>query len=50
MACRESLTLLIGLGSLYKIRSCAGGGAAVAEMLGGRLVHPHTTDGTSGGC
>jgi Zn-dependent protease with chaperone function len=38
-------TLLIVLcGSLYKIYSLGRGGAVVAEMLGGRLVDPETTD------
>ncbi len=37
---------LIGLGSLYKILQLRdGGGAAVAALLGGRLVAPDTADG-----
>ena len=37
---------LIGLGSLYKIRQLRqGGGAAVAELLGGRPVAADTVDG-----
>lgn len=35
---------LILLGTLYKIAALRGGGASVAEMLGGRLVEPNTTD------
>ncbi|NLX14029.1 MAG: M48 family metallopeptidase [Phycisphaerales bacterium] len=38
---------VVGLGSLYKIVELrAGGGKAVAEALGGRLVPPNTTDHT----
>jgi len=38
--------LLIGLGSLYRIRQLRqGGGAAVAELLGGRPVAADTVDG-----
>ena len=36
--------LVIGFGSLYKIRELAQGGAAVAGILGGRPVDPNTTD------
>jgi len=36
--------LVIALGSLYKIAELASGGEKVALMLGGRLVHPQTTD------
>ncbi len=36
--------LLIFAGSLYKTMSLSGGGATVAEMLGGRLVPQSTTD------
>jgi Zn-dependent protease with chaperone function len=36
--------LLILGGSLYKTLSLAGGGAAIAEMLGGRLIPQATTD------
>ena len=35
---------LISGGSLYKIASLSGGGQTVAELLGGRLLHPETTD------
>ena len=35
---------LISGGSLYKIASLSGGGQTVAELLGGRLLHPQTTD------
>jgi Zn-dependent protease with chaperone function len=35
---------LIGGGSLYRIASLSGGGHTVAELLGGRLVHPGTSD------
>jgi len=34
----------ISLGCLYKMRLLAGGGAAVAEWLGGRSVEPNTAD------
>ena len=37
------LLLILG-GSLYKMLSLAGGGPAIAEMLGGRLVSHATTD------
>ncbi len=30
--------LVVGLGSLYKIMALSGGGASIAEMLGGRLI------------
>jgi Zn-dependent protease with chaperone function len=36
--------LLIFCGSLYKTMSLSGGGAAVAEMLGGRQIAPATSD------
>ncbi len=36
--------VLVSGGSLYRIASLSGGGHTVAEMLGGRLVHPDTTD------
>jgi Zn-dependent protease with chaperone function len=36
--------LLIFCGSLYKTLSLSGGGATVAELLGGRQVPPATTD------
>jgi len=35
---------LIGGGSLYKITALSGGGHTVAELLGGRLLHPDSTD------
>ena len=35
---------LISGGSLYKIASLSGGGRTVAELMGGRLLHPETTD------
>jgi Zn-dependent protease with chaperone function len=37
-------TALICGGSLYKIASLSGGGRAVAELVGGRLLHPETAD------
>ncbi|QDV32851.1 M48 family metallopeptidase [Tautonia plasticadhaerens] len=37
-------TALVGGGSLFKIASLAGGGHTVAELLGGRLLHPDTRD------
>ena len=36
--------VLVGGGSLYKISQLRGGGQVVAEQLGGRLLHPDTTD------
>ena len=36
--------LVIGLGSLYKIIELRGGGATIANMLGGRLIQPNTND------
>jgi Zn-dependent protease with chaperone function len=38
------MLLLISGGSLYKIAQLRQGGQAVAEMLGGRRIHPSTTD------
>ncbi len=35
---------LISGGSLYKIASLSGGGHTVAELMGGRLLHPQTSD------
>ena len=35
---------LIAGGSLYKIASLSGGGHTVAELMGGRLLHPQTGD------
>jgi Zn-dependent protease with chaperone function len=37
-------SVLIGGGSLYKITALSGGGHTVAELLGGRLLHPDSTD------
>jgi len=39
-----STLAVIGLGTAYKISSLRGGGPAVAEQLGGRLLHPNTDD------
>jgi len=36
--------VLVAGGSLFKIASLAGGGHTVAELLGGRLIHPETSD------
>jgi Zn-dependent protease with chaperone function len=36
--------VVIGSGSWFKARELARGGSAVASMLGGELVNPHTTD------
>ena len=36
--------IIVGLGSLYKVASLAGGGKVVAESLGGRLLSPNTKD------
>lgn len=36
--------VLVSGGSLYRIASLSGGGHTVAEMLGGRLLHPDTSD------
>jgi Zn-dependent protease with chaperone function len=36
--------LLVGGGSLYKIAQLRGGGRVVAEQLGGRLLHPDSSD------
>jgi Zn-dependent protease with chaperone function len=35
---------VVGLASLYKWNEFSGGGASVAESVGGRCVDPHTTD------
>jgi Zn-dependent protease with chaperone function len=37
-------SVVIALGSLYKIAELASGGEVVAQMMGGRLVDPQTTD------
>jgi Zn-dependent protease with chaperone function len=39
-----AILVLVGGGSLYKISQLRGGGQVVAEHLGGRLLHPETTD------
>ena len=36
--------LIVFAGTAYKIRQLSGGGTVVAEMLGGRPIHPGTTD------
>ncbi len=36
--------IVVGGGSLYKISQLRGGGRVVAEQLGGRLIHPNTSD------
>jgi Zn-dependent protease with chaperone function len=38
------IILMISLGSLYKIRQLSRGGAAVAELLGGRALDPQPAD------
>ena len=35
---------VIFIGSAYKTNELAGGGSAVATLMGGRLVNPNTTD------
>lgn len=35
---------VVGMASLIKWKQYSDGGSAVAESVGGRLVHPHTTD------
>ena len=37
-------TVVIAMGSLYKVSELASGGEVVAHMMGGRLVDPQTTD------
>jgi len=39
-----AVVVVVLLGSLYKLIALAGGGARVAEMLGGRLLLPETQD------
>ena len=39
-----SCDAVIGIGSLWKIRSLAGGGSVVAASLGGQWVNPETSD------
>ena len=41
---RVGVSLLILLGSIYKVISLSKGGPAIAEMLGGQLVPQSTTD------
>ena len=36
--------IVVGGGSLYKISQLRAGGKVIAEQLGGRLLHPDTTD------
>ena len=38
--------VVVGGGSLYKIAQLRGGGKVIAEQLGGRLLHPDTSDPT----
>lgn len=38
------VVLVIGGASLYKVATLAGGGAAVAESLGGKLINSNTSD------
>jgi Zn-dependent protease with chaperone function len=38
------VVVIVGGGSLYKITLLRGGGQVVAEQLGGRLLHPNSTD------
>jgi Zn-dependent protease with chaperone function len=35
---------VIGLGSIFKTMELSHGGSAVSSMMGGRLIHPSTTD------
>ena len=44
LAVAVGVSLLIFAGSLYKTMSLSGGGASVAEMLGGRLISQSTND------
>ncbi len=39
-----STIVVISLGSLYRVSELASGGETVAQMMGGRLVDPQTTD------
>ncbi len=36
--------VVVGMGSLYKVAELASGGEVVAQMMGGRLIDPQTTD------
>jgi Zn-dependent protease with chaperone function len=38
------VSVVVGLASFYRLSQLSGGGAVVAEGLGGRLVTPNTTD------
>ncbi len=38
------VVVVVSLGSIFKIMELSQGGGVVAEMLGGQLIHPHTTD------
>ncbi len=38
------VVLVIGAASLFKVAALAGGGAAVAESLGGRLINSNTSE------
>jgi Zn-dependent protease with chaperone function len=38
--------IVVGGGSLFKIAQLRGGGRVIAEQLGGRLLHPDTSDPT----
>ena len=44
MAVALGTIVVISLGSLYKVSELASGGEVVAQMMGGRLVDPQTTD------
>ena len=35
---------IVGIGSAYKTAALSGGGSAVSEMMGGRLINTNTTD------
>ena len=41
---------LIAGGSLFKIAALSGGGHTVAELLGGRLLHPDKASPDERGC
>ncbi|MGA2254978.1 MAG: M48 family metallopeptidase [Thermoguttaceae bacterium] len=44
LAVAISTIVVISLGSLYKVSELSSGGEVVANMMGGRLVDPQTTD------
>jgi len=44
LAVAFSTIVVIAIGSLYKVSELAAGGEVVAQMMGGRLVDPQTTD------